>query len=279
MTYQIWTSDEDDVLRAEYPLLGALGCAPKLQNRTLNAIRIRANHLKLKAPKYVPPSTNCKDRSEEKFNRLLLINRVVKDDGSVWYNCKCDCGTIKLIRYTSIISGGTRSCGCLNTEQRKKQWLVNSKTNSIKTKKPPGESTEQHIWSTYISNARKRKLEFTLTREEFNKLIHSPCAYCGVVDSSITINKRHNDFLYHNGIDRIDNIIGYTLVNCVPCCFTCNRAKWSLAVEEFEDWLNRLVLFRNKPRLEMTKIGLVHHMTSCTTTLCDQLCIVQKYKF
>lgn len=35
-------------------------------------------------------------------------------DGSTdaYWNCRCTCGTVKIIRRTSVTSGRTQSCGC-----------------------------------------------------------------------------------------------------------------------------------------------------------------------
>ena len=41
----------------------------------------------------------------------------------------------------------------------------------------------------------------------------------------------------YNGIDRVDNKIGYTLKNCVTCCKYCNNAKKDNDVDEFKEWL------------------------------------------
>lgn len=43
-----------------------------------------------------------------------------------------------------------------------------------------------------------------------------------------------------NGIDRVNNNIGYEINNCVPCCFECNAAKNNLTMDEFKDWIIRL---------------------------------------
>jgi 5-methylcytosine-specific restriction endonuclease McrA len=37
----------------------------------------------------------------------------------------------------------------------------------------------------------------------------------------------------HNGIDRKNNSLEYTLENCVPCCRQCNFAKQGLSEIEF----------------------------------------------
>lgn len=51
------------------------------------------------------------------------------------------------------------------------------------------------------------------------------------------------DFKY-NGLDRIDNSVGYTEDNCVPCCAVCNRAKNSMGYNEFIEYLDDLIKFR-----------------------------------
>lgn len=61
----------------------------------------------------------------------------------------------------------------------------------------------------------KRGLEFTLTLEDYNKLIVLPCHFqCGNPVS-----------IAGSGLDRLDNLKGYTLENSVPCCPICNPVK------------------------------------------------------
>ncbi len=66
----------------------------------------------------------------------------------------------------------------------------------------------------YINNAIKRDHIITLQFEEFCELVVKPCHYCGEINSGEV-----------NGIDRINNDIGYTSENCAPCCEICNRMK------------------------------------------------------
>ncbi|AKI80156.1 hypothetical protein QJ850_gp543 [Acanthamoeba polyphaga mimivirus] len=74
----------------------------------------------------------------------------------------------------------------------------------------------------YKSVAIEKGLEFTLTKQEFEKLVESNCYYCDC--------KYKNTI---NGIDRIDNNIGYILDNCVTACSMCNNMKNTLNVETF----------------------------------------------
>lgn len=64
-----------------------------------------------------------------RFGRLVVIgdgDDVVAPNGATvrMLLCSCDCGEIKIIRYTSLL-GTTKSCGCLNRENRK----TNTKTH------------------------------------------------------------------------------------------------------------------------------------------------------
>ena len=48
------------------------------------------------------------------------------------------------------------------------------------------------------------------------------------------------EILKINGIDRIDNNIGYTNENSVPCCKTCNFAKNILSESQFYLWIKKI---------------------------------------
>jgi hypothetical protein len=66
----------------------------------------------------------------------------------------------------------------------------------------------------YYTNAHERGYEFTLTLEQFQELVVQPCYYCNVFSPTEA-----------NGLDRINNDIGYTPENCKSCCGICNRMK------------------------------------------------------
>ena len=60
-----------------------------------------------------------KDLTGQKFGRLTVIKRdLERTGGAAYWICKCDCGTIKSIRGSSLTTDQkpTRSCGCLNKE-------------------------------------------------------------------------------------------------------------------------------------------------------------------
>lgn len=77
------------------------------------------------------------------------------------------------------------------------------------------------LWYTYKLGAEKRSLPFEFTPEQFEETFwQKPCSYCG--DSIRTI-----------GVDRVDNALGYTRENTVPCCSVCNFMKLKASKSDF----------------------------------------------
>lgn len=61
------------------------------------------------------------DLSGQRYGRLTALSPVEEADGSSFYwKCLCDCGKLCICHKESLRSGMTRSCGCLQEEQRKK---------------------------------------------------------------------------------------------------------------------------------------------------------------
>ena len=68
-----------------------------------------------------------KDLLGETFNRLTVIEKTsqrTKDRNIIW-KCRCICGTECLVDTSALISNNTKSCGCLNNEQR----IITGKNN------------------------------------------------------------------------------------------------------------------------------------------------------
>jgi hypothetical protein len=47
------------------------------------------------------------------FGRLTVIEPDVPKEGRTRYLCKCECGTVKTVIGRDLVSGHTKSCGCL----------------------------------------------------------------------------------------------------------------------------------------------------------------------
>ena len=165
-----------------------------------------------------------------KFGRWTILkfsHQNAKKNHSYWW-CRCDCGTERIVEGTSVKSGHTLSCGCWNREQHTL---------------PLGEAAFRAILRNYREGAKRRGLHYSLSVEEFRRIIALDCHYCGRppeqwIEHS-TKRTYHGNYVY-NGIDRVNNLVGYVSDNCVPCCSTCNAAKSNMTKEDFLAWVGRI---------------------------------------
>lgn len=172
------------------------------------------------------------------INGLKLKNYYV-GNGRQYFECLCECGYTFQARCEAIKSGATKSCGCKTGD------LISSKNRL-----PDNLGAVNLVLRHYKRNAEKRELKFSLTNDQFKDLIFGHCHYCG---SKPTLSKftssqsnRRDRELSYNGIDRVDNSMGYEYDNCVSCCHICNVAKSDLSFDEFKSWIKRLVKFNGK---------------------------------
>jgi len=61
-----------------------------------------------------------KDLAGQRFGRLIAIERTGEKKGSSYiWRCRCDCGRESLVSSNALLSGNTRSCGCLLDEAKR----------------------------------------------------------------------------------------------------------------------------------------------------------------
>lgn len=61
----------------------------------------------------------------ERFGKLTVIGLDDKGTRKTYWVCQCDCGGVKSVRSDALISGVTKSCGCLKAEQDKINLTAN----------------------------------------------------------------------------------------------------------------------------------------------------------
>jgi len=109
-----------------------------------------------------------------------------------------------------------------------------------------GESSFYALLAGYKKSAANRSMEFTLSDEQFLQLTVCDCHYCGVEPSQkFKTSTGFGPYIY-NGIDRIDNNIGYVIENCVSCCKKCNFLKRSSTSSEFIEHCHRVSDFQRQ---------------------------------
>lgn len=168
-----------------------------------------------------------KIQSGDRFGRLVVIKRVANSYRNTMFLCCCDCGIEKTVSAGNMMSGATKSCGCYRASCR----LF------------PDNRAKSDIFSELRTNARSRNQVWELSKPDFERLTQGPCAYCGTVKSNSRKAKNGPDIFAYNGIDRVDNELGYTISNSVSCCKLCNRGKNDSPKSVFLDWIKRVYEF------------------------------------
>ncbi|MGO8948479.1 MAG: hypothetical protein ACLQUY_12625 [Ktedonobacterales bacterium] len=183
------------------------------------------------------------EHTGERYGRLTVIEYAGKEfkRGS-WYRawrCLCDCGQSITVLWPDLKDGSTRSCGCLQSENRA---LYGGAAGANRL--PTGASAFRQLLILYRKSARERGYAFDLNEDEFRSIIEQPCYYCSALPSRTFPGvKGTNGEYVCNGIDRIDSTIGYVKGNVRPSCWICNRAKADMPEADFLAWVARIASF------------------------------------
>ena len=174
---------------------------------------------------------NFIDLTGVRFGKLLVVRQLpnIKRKVVAWL-CRCDCGTEVSVRRCNL-GISTNSCGCI-----KKARLIG--INYGRYGSATEESAIKRVYKYYKESCKRKPREFKLSPEEVTHLIRQDCYYCN--SGPLSYLQNGSMFLQYNGIDRVDNGLGYTLDNCVTCCKQCNYAKRAQTKEEFISWVVRL---------------------------------------
>lgn len=176
------------------------------------------------------------DLMGKRFGRLTVTEESVRASSGkskvTKWKCVCDCGAVKWVQRSSLMSGQSRSCGCLQKD-----------TVSFIRSLEPGTAAKNLIFSQYKLRAQRKNLSFELSQNEFIEISQKPCHYCGSLHSNKCIAEGLNGEFRYNGIDRIDNELGYLSSNCVPACKLCNRAKDVMSKIDFLAWIKQTYIY------------------------------------
>jgi len=125
--------------------------------------------------------------------------------------------------------------------------------NKIKGRYFPEEfcDTNARSYNEYKRRADNKSLSFELSEEEYNIIINSQCYLCG----------RKSYEKYRNGIDRIDNHLGYIMSNVKPCCGSCNYIKKDMELGELCNKMTEIFL-KCKNKVETTTLISKTHRSS-----------------
>lgn len=165
------------------------------------------------------------DETGNRHGRLLVLEEAPYKKGrAVKWKCQCSCGNIVNVEGSMLRKGNTKSCGCLKNDLLK-QYPRNIKDS--------GEAAFTYLLINYKRHAKQRNLCWELSEENFRELSKRNCHYCGAPPNQKIDRKLYNGAYEYNGIDRLENSIGYTYENSVACCGNCNKMKGILKQDYF----------------------------------------------
>lgn len=211
-----------------------------------NGYRFRGKRLPASPKKHMSKRV---DITNKRFGRCVAIEclGVTKGGYRLW-GCVCDCGTKFAARSRELLRGHTKSCGCLQQETRQKGgW----------NKLPFGHAARNELLASYKKSARERGIEWEIDDEDFFNIIASSCIYCGSPPKNERKpNKNVNGGFMYSGIDRLNSSIGYVSGNIAAACWDCNRAKGSLSVKEFCDWLDTVLNYKTIRQANLDQLAI-----------------------
>lgn len=108
-----------------------------------------------------------------------------------------------------------------------------------------------YSYRRYKKRAKEQNILFDLSLEDFVKISSNNCFYCNAkpsekfdlytqrIKESIVFDYKITEEVFEtyigksNGIDRVDNTVGYVKTNCTACCWHCNRLKSASSKTKF----------------------------------------------
>jgi hypothetical protein len=154
----------------------------------------------------------CLEKTREKDNKRnnnrKTINQHLQNISNkrLCHKCGIEFETFK----TSNNKDSTKCKKCFESQQKIEDNRDDRNRNYKEERK---QFLETHF-KMFINESSKRGYNVELNFEDYKELITKSCYYCNHYVESEAI-----------GIDRINNSLGYTKENCVPCCEICNRIK------------------------------------------------------
>ena len=141
------------------------------------------------------------DIAGRKYNRLKILSLDRVEKSSRYWVCLCDCGNVKTIREDKIVSAATKSCGCLQKENRIKHGG-----------QPRG--TQPHPMYYRWKNMHRRYRDEK--QKDFKNYGGRGISVCKEWENFTNFAKwgLENGFSPELQIDRIDNDKGYSPENC-----------------------------------------------------------------
>lgn len=173
----------------------------------------------------------------DKTKKIIKTENPGPGTSRIYYICECsntDCNNTAKIRKYEFSKWSGLCKICSNRKKLEKAKKVWSGTNL----KP-----YEALFNNFKLKAKNKNIDCSISFDEFVGLIQHPyCHYCYSYLHFSQFNLSKNGSRYQ--LDRTNNNIGYTIDNCVLCCWKCNNSKSNRY--SYEEWYEMNIKFRQR---------------------------------
>ena len=168
-----------------------------------------------------------KDRIKDNLKRHNVKECIIQaDEGKKICSICCIQYDISEYKGKKIETKSCKKC----RDQNKKQDKLRDKTHRNLIAK----ININQSFRSYIKEAKRRNIDFQLSKEDFMNIVKKNCYYCCDM----------NEEKKFNGIDRIDSSKGYLLENCISCCTLCNYYKNKHSISLFMKRVEHILSYK-----------------------------------
>lgn len=89
------------------------------------------------------------DRTGQRFERLTVVSYAGKQGSKALWRCVCDCSRVSVVTSSNLVTGQTKSCGCMLRENARRLFRRHGMTGT----------RIHHIWCSMIQRCTDRNCE------------------------------------------------------------------------------------------------------------------------
>jgi hypothetical protein len=217
----------------KFGMLTILGTEPSVRRRPMSLCQCECGNIKTiqtnavvfgqtKSCGCLAPELPDKtiDHTGKRFGKLVVVGMVKTGGRGGSCDCICDCGSTKVVKSKSLISGFTQSCGCLH-----KTSLAERKRTHIRKRT---DTKEYLMYTSAKHRAKKAGIPFEITLED----IIIP-EYCPVLNIPIFTTPGES-CPNAPSLDRFIPELGYVPGNVTVISFKANTIKNNATTEEIQ---------------------------------------------
>ena len=181
--------------------------------------------------KHMRRNTKFNDLAGQKFGKLTCLHQGNFCGNHRTWICRCDCGNIHKTLATNLLSRKIQSCGCIGTSFGK---------NNVNWK--GYEEISGQYWSSIQINAKRRKIEFSISIDDVWKIFLEQGRKCALSGVSLNFSENRKEKSKATAsLDRIDSTKGYIPGNVQWVHKDVNSMKMNFPESYFLELCGRII--------------------------------------